>query len=126
MFIIECEIYVCVKFVDNGEIVLWLGFEVVVSKYFYDEKEFKNDVVVIGLVKGGLWVVIGLVGKCNYDVVNFDMFMVIIGICGIYFGVLYCQDDCVGVLILSGQLLVNGLYVDVVIGVIQVINLSGL
>ncbi|WP_343741365.1 FecR family protein [Herbaspirillum huttiense] len=123
--ITERETYARVKFVDNGEIVLRPGSEVAVSKYLYDEKEPKNDAVAIGLVKGGLRAVTGLVGKRNHDAVNFDTPTATIGIRGTHFGALYCQDDCAGVPTPSGQPPANGLHVDVVTGAIQVTNPSG-
>lgn len=123
--ITERETYARVKFIDNGEIVLRPGTEVAVSKYLYDEKEPKNDSVAIGLVKGGLRAVTGLVGKRNHEAVNFDTPTATIGIRGTHFGALYCQDDCAGVPTPSGQPPANGLHVDVVTGAIEVTNRSG-
>ncbi|OWY33960.1 FecR family protein [Herbaspirillum aquaticum] len=123
--ITERETYARVKFVDNGEIVLRPGSEVAVSKYLYDEKEPKNDAVAIGLVKGGLRAVTGLVGKRNHEAVNFDTPTATIGIRGTHFGALFCQDDCGGVPTPNGQPPANGLHVDVVTGAIQVTNPSG-
>ena len=95
------------------------------SKYLYDEKEPKNDAVAIGLVKGGLRAVTGLVGKRNHEAVNFDTPTATIGIRGTHFGALFCQDDCGGVPTPNGQPPANGLHVDVVTGAIQVTNPSG-
>ncbi len=123
--ITERETYARVKFLDNAEIVLRPGTEVAVNKYIYDEKEPKNDSVAIGLVKGGLRAVTGLVGKRNHEAVSFDTPTATIGIRGTHFGALYCQNDCTGVPTPSGQPPANGLHVDVVTGAIQVTNPSG-
>ncbi|MCI1014556.1 FecR domain-containing protein [Herbaspirillum sp. C7C2] len=123
--ITERETYTRVKFLDNAEIVLRPGTEVAVNKYIYDEKEPKNDSVAIGLVKGGLRAVTGLVGKRNHEAVNFDTPTATIGIRGTHFGALYCQNDCGGVPTPSGQPPDNGLHVDVVSGAIVVSNPGG-
>lgn len=123
--ITERETYARVKFVDDAEIVLRPGTEVAVSKYVYDEKKPQNDSVAIGLVKGGLRAVTGLVGKRNHDAVNFDTPTATIGIRGTHFGALYCQNDCGGIPTPSGQALSNGLHVDVVSGAILVSNGAG-
>jgi len=123
--ITERETYARVKFVDDAEIVLRPGTEVAVSKYVYDEKTPQNDSVAIGLVKGGLRAVTGLVGKRNHDAVNFDTPTATIGIRGTHFGALYCQNDCGGVPTPSGHPLDNGLHVDVLSGAIQVSNAGG-
>ena len=123
--ITERETYARVKFVDNGEIVLRPGSEVAVSKYLYDEKEPKNDAVAIGLVKGGLRAVTGLVGKRNHEAVNFDTPTATIGIRGTHFGALFCQADCGGIPTPSGQAPADGLHVDVASGAILVSNAGG-
>ncbi|KAF1045588.1 MAG: hypothetical protein GAK35_01330 [Herbaspirillum frisingense] len=113
------------KFLDNAEIVLRPGTEVAVNKYTYDEKKPENDSVAIGLVKGGLRAVTGLVGKRNHDAVNFDTPTATIGIRGTHFGALFCQNDCGGLTTPSGQTPPNGLHVDVVSGAIVVTNGGG-
>ncbi|MFJ3057978.1 FecR domain-containing protein [Herbaspirillum sp. NPDC087042] len=123
--ITERETYARVKFVDDAEIVLRPGTEVAVSKYVYDEKKPQNDSVAIGLVKGGLRAVTGLVGKRNHDAVNFDTPTATIGIRGTHFGALYCQNDCGGIPTPNGQPLNNGLHVDVATGAILVSNAGG-
>ncbi len=123
--ITERETYTRVKFIDNAEIVLRPGTEVAVNKYIYDEKKPENDSVAIGLVKGGLRAVTGLVGKRNHEAVNFDTPTATIGIRGTHFGALFCQADCAGIPTPSGRPPVNGLYVDVSTGAILVSNAGG-
>lgn len=123
--ITERETYTRVKFLDDAEIVLRPGTEVAVNKYVYDEQKPANDSVAIGLVKGGLRAVTGLVGKRNHDAVNFDTPTATIGIRGTHFGALFCQNDCGGVPTPSGKTPDNGLHVDVVSGAIAVTNGAG-
>lgn len=123
--ITERETYTRVKFIDDAEIVLRPGTEVAVSKYIYDEQKPANDSVAIGLVKGGLRAVTGLVGKRNHDAVSFDTPTATIGIRGTHFGALFCQNDCGGVPTPNGKTPDNGLHVDVVSGAIVVSNPGG-
>lgn len=123
--ITERETYTRVKFVDNAEIVLRPGTEVAVNKYIYDEKKPENDSVAIGLVKGGLRAVTGLVGKRNHEAVNFDTPTATIGIRGTHFGALFCQADCGGIPTPSGQAPADGLHVDIASGAILVSNAGG-
>lgn len=123
--ITEQNTYTRVKFVDNAEIVLRPGSEVAVNKYVYDEKKPENDSVAIGLVKGGLRAVTGLVGKRNHDAVNFDTPTATIGIRGTNFGAIFCQNDCGGVPTTTGSAPPNGLHVDVSQGAVLVANPGG-
>ncbi|MBP0598548.1 FecR domain-containing protein [Herbaspirillum sp. LeCh32-8] len=123
--ITERETYTRVKFLDNAEIVLRPASEVDVKKYVYDEQKPANDSVAIGLVKGGLRAVTGLVGKRNHDAVNFDTPTATIGIRGTHFGALFCQNDCGGLPTPNGQPPANGLHVDVASGAIVLSNPGG-
>lgn len=132
--ITERETYTRVKFIDNAEIVLRPGSEVVVAKYVYDEKKPESDSVAIGLVKGGLRAVTGLVGKRNHDAVSFDTPTATIGIRGTTFIAQYCQNNCGAGLPVSGAgpssaptppAMPPGLYISVLDGAIQVTNQGG-
>ncbi|WDZ96444.1 FecR domain-containing protein [Herbaspirillum sp. WKF16] len=123
--ITERETFTRVKFMDNAEMVLRPGTEVVVSKYVYEQDKPENDSVAIGLVKGGLRAVTGLVGKRNHDAVNFDTPTATIGIRGTNFGALFCQNDCGGVPTPSGSAPPNGLHVDVSQGAVILTNPGG-
>jgi hypothetical protein len=123
--ITERGTYTRVQFLDDAEIVLRPGSEVVVAKYVYDEKKPENDSVAINLVKGGLRAVTGLVGKRNHEAVNFDTPTATIGIRGTNFGALFCQNDCGAVPTTNGTPPQNGLHVDVVQGAIVLTNPGG-
>lgn len=123
--ITESNTYTRVKFLDNGEIVLRPGSELVVKSYLYDADKPEKDNVAISLVKGGLRAVTGLVGKRNHDAVNFDTPTATIGIRGTNFGALFCQNDCGGVPTQSGNTPPNGLHVDVSQGSIVLSNPAG-
>ncbi|MFJ9451106.1 FecR domain-containing protein [Herbaspirillum sp. NPDC101397] len=123
--ITESNTYTRVKFLDNGEIVLRPGSQIVVKSYLYDAEKPAQDNVAISLVKGGLRAVTGLVGKRNHDAVSFDTPTATIGIRGTHFGALFCQNDCGGVPTSSGSTPQNGLHVDVAQGAIVLTNPAG-
>eukprot|EP01037_Dinobryon_pediforme_P034688 gene34688-40718_t len=61
--ITEANTYTRVKFLDNAEIVLRPGSQLVVKHYLYDADKPEQDNIAMTLVKGGLRAVTGLVGK---------------------------------------------------------------
>jgi len=123
--ITESNTYTRVKFLDDAEIVLRPGSQLVVKSYLYDADKPAQDNVALSLVKGGLRAVTGLVGKRNHDAVSFDTPTATIGIRGTHFGALFCQNDCGGVPTSSGSTPANGLHVDVAQGAIVVSNPAG-
>ena len=123
--ITESNTYTRVKFLDDAEIVLRPGSQLVVKSYLYDAEKPAQDNVALSLVKGGLRAVTGLVGKRNHDAVSFDTPTATIGIRGTHFGALFCQNDCGGVPTPSGSTPANGLHVDVAQGAIVVANPAG-
>ncbi|WP_050479084.1 FecR family protein [Herbaspirillum rhizosphaerae] len=123
--ITESNTYTRVKFLDNGEIVLRPGSQLVVKSYLYDADKPEKDNVSISLVKGGLRAVTGLVGKRNHDAVSFDTPTATIGIRGTHFGALFCQNDCGSVPTANGSTPQNGLHVDVAQGAIVLTNPAG-
>jgi hypothetical protein len=123
--ITESNTYTRVKFLDDAEIVLRPGSQLVVKSYLYDAEKPAQDNVALSLVKGGLRAVTGLVGKRNHDAVSFDTPTATIGIRGTHFGALFCQNDCGGVPTSSGSTPANGLHVDVAQGAIVVSNPAG-
>lgn len=123
--ITESNTYTRVKFVDNGEIVLRPGSQIVVKSYLYDADKPAQDNVAISLVKGGLRAVTGLVGKRNHDAVSFDTPTATIGIRGTNLGALFCQNDCGGVPTSNGNTPQNGLHVDVSQGAVVLTNPAG-
>jgi len=123
--ITQSNTYARVKFMDNSEIVLRPGSEMVVKSFLYDAEKPERNNVAIGLVKGGLRAVTGLIGKRNHDAVSFDTPTATIGIRGTHFGALFCQNDCGGVPTSSGSTPANGLHVDVAQGAIVLSNPAG-
>jgi len=123
--ITQANTYTRVKFLDNAEIVLRPGSQLVVKSYLYDADKPAQDNVAISLLKGGLRAVTGLVGQRNHDAVSFDTPTATIGIRGTNFGALFCQNDCGGVPTTNGNTPSNGLYVDVSQGAVVLTNNAG-
>lgn len=123
--ITEANTYTRVKFLDNAEIVLRPGSQLVVKRYLYDADKPEQDNVALSLVKGGLRAVTGLVGKRNHDAVSFDTPTATIGIRGTNFGALFCENNCGGVPTPNGSTPQNGLYVDVSQGAVVLVNNAG-
>jgi len=121
----EAGTYARVKFVDGGEIVLRPGSQLKIANYSYNETKPQSDNVFLSLLKGGLRAVTGLIGKRNHDAVSFSTATATIGIRGTHFGALLCNNDCGGVLTVSGQPPQNGLHVDVADGAVVVTNRFG-
>ena len=121
----EAGTYARVKFVDGGEVVLRPGSQLKVANYSYNETKPQNDSVFLSLLKGGLRAVTGLIGKRNHDAVSFSTATATIGIRGTHFGALLCNNDCGGVLTVSGEPPENGLHVDVANGAVVVSNSAG-
>ncbi len=121
----EDETYARVKFVDTGEVVLRPNSQLKVNTYQYDEAKPQNDNVFMGLLKGGLRAVTGLVGKRSQDKVAYQTPTATIGIRGTHFGALFCQGDCAKVPTPTGEPPANGLHVDVSSGVVSITNTAG-
>ncbi|MBP9712916.1 MAG: FecR domain-containing protein [Sterolibacterium sp.] len=119
------DTYARIKFVDRAEVVLRPNSQLRVNAYSYNEAQPQSDNVLIGLLKGGLRALTGLIGKRNHDAVNFKTPTATIGIRGTDFGALYCNNDCAGMATFSGQTPENGLYLDVADGAIFVQNNAG-
>ena len=121
----EGDTYARVKFVDGGEVVLRPNTQFKVEKYSYDEKDDSKDGVLLGLLKGGLRAVTGLIGKRSRDKVGFTTSVATIGIRGTHFGALLCQNDCGSVPTPTGLPPPNGLHLDVADGAVLVRNSAG-
>lgn len=119
------DTYARVKFVDGGEVVMRPGSQMKVESFAFNEAKPESDSFVIGLLKGGLRAVTGLIGKRNRDRVSYNTPTATIGIRGTHFGALYCNNDCGGVQTASGQPPANGLHLDVASGAISVTNQGG-
>ena len=121
----EGDTYARVKFVDGGEVVLRPNTQFKVEKYSYDEKDDSKDGVLLGLLKGGLRAVTGLIGKRSRNKVGFTTGVATIGIRGTHWGMLLCQNDCGNIPTPTGLPPPNGLHLDVASGAIMVNNSAG-
>lgn len=121
----EVDTYARIKFVDQAEVVLRPNSQLRVASYNYVENRPEGDNALLGLVKGGLRAVTGLIGKRNRDAVSVSTPAATIGIRGTHFGLLLCNDDCIGLTGLFGQPVANGLHVDVADGAIVLRNRGG-
>lgn len=119
------ETYARIKFTDGGEVVMRPETALKVSAYSFNEEKPGADNVVLGLLRGGLRAITGLIGKRNRDAYKMQTTTATIGIRGTHFGALLCAGDCAGVPTVSGQAPGNGLHVDVASGAIVVSNASG-
>lgn len=117
--------YARLKFQDNSEVVLRPNSQFAVEGFAYDANHPEGDKFAVGLVKGGLRMVTGLVGKRNPQEVNVKTPTASIGIRGTHFGLLFCHNDCAGVAGISSQVPANGLHADVADGSISVSNPAG-
>ncbi len=121
----EDDTYARIKFIDGGEIVLRPNSQIKVENYQYNEAQPDRDNVFVGLLKGGLRAVTGLIGKRNKDKVSYQTPTATIGIRGTHFGALFCQGDCTRIPMPGGGTPPNGLHVDVSTGSIVLSNGAG-
>jgi hypothetical protein len=121
----EDDTYARIKFIDGGEIVLRPNSQLKVNTYQYDEAKPERDNVFVGLLKGGLRAVTGLIGKRNQDKISYQTPTATIGIRGTHWGMLFCQGDCMGIPSPGGGPPPNGLHVDVATGSIVLTNGAG-
>lgn len=121
----QADTYARLKFVDGGEIVLRPNSQLKVESYQYDEAKPQNDNILLGMLKGGLRSVTGLIGKRNKEKVSYTTPTATIGIRGTHFGALLCQGDCSSVPTTTGQPPADGLHLDVSSGAILVSNPAG-
>lgn len=125
LLITAADTYARIKMVDRAEVVLRPNSQLKVESYSYAEGRPEADNVLIGLLKGGMRALSGLIGKRNRDAVGFKTPTATIGIRGTDFGALFCNNDCSGLANASGQIPPNGLHVDVTDGAIVVQTLAG-
>ena len=115
--------YARLKFLDGSEIALRPNSSLNINEVRYAEANPNADSFKVGLLKGGLRAVTGLIGKRNRQNVNVNGLVASIGIRGTHFGLMLCQnDDCQGLKTLGGKPLRNGLYTDVADGSTVVSN----
>ena len=88
----ERDSYAQVKFADGGVMTLKPNTRIKIEDFVFDEKEPAKDVSAMSLLKGGLRMITGLVGKRgNQDALRLGTATATIGIRGTTFTV----DDCV-------------------------------
>jgi len=119
------DTYARIRFADGGEVVMRPETALKVVSYAYDEGKPGSDNVVLGLLRGGLRAVTGLIGKRNREAFRLQTTSATIGIRGTHFGALLCADNCANVPTVTGQAPDNGLHVDVASGAIVVSNAAG-
>ena len=117
--------YARVKFQDGAEVVMRPDSQLAVNQYAYAAESPAQDNQALSLLKGGLRMVTGLLGKRNPDRVSVGTPTATIGIRGTHFGLLLCQSDCLDIPTVSGQAPADGLHVDVAAGAIAVTNPAG-
>lgn len=119
------DTYARIRFADGGEVVMRPETELKIASYAFEEAKPASDNVVLGLIRGGLRAITGMIGKRNRDAYKVRTTTATIGIRGTHFGALLCFDNCAGVPTVSGQPPENGLHVDVANGAIIVTNAAG-
>jgi FecR protein len=117
--------YARLKFVDGAEIIMRPNSVLDIKTVKFQEAEPSSDSFAVGLLKGGMRAVTGLIGKRNKERVNYGTPAATIGIRGTHFGLLFCQDDCQGEQSQNGNPLSNGLHADVADGSIELGNKAG-
>ena len=121
----EASTYARLKFRDGGEVVLRPHTQLKVDNYRFDEAKPAEDGALLSILKGGMRMVTGLIGKRNRDRVAVRAPSATIGIRGTHFGALYCQGNCADVPTVSGKVPADGLHVDVAFGAIALTNAAG-
>lgn len=117
--------YARLKFNDGGEVVIRPDSQLDVTNYSYAEAEPQRDNVLLGLLKGGMRSVTGLLGQRNKEKFSVKTMTATIGIRGTHFGALLCQGDCAAIRTPSGLPPPDGLHVDVAQGAISLTNQGG-
>jgi len=119
------DTYARIKFADGGEVVMRPETTLAVTAYAYNEKKPEADNVVLGLIRGGLRAITGLIGKRNQGAYKMQTSTATIGIRGTHFGALLCANNCMAFPTVHGGPPDNGLHVDVANGAIVLTNGAG-
>ncbi len=117
--------YARVKFTEGGEVTLRPNSQLEIREYSYEADRPERDNIVLGLAKGGLRAITGLIGKRNQSKVQINTNAGTIGIRGTNLGALQCDDDCEKIRNAAGTVPANGLHVDVSEGAIAFTNNRG-
>ena len=111
-----------VRFSDESIVALRANSQFKIENYKFDNNA-ETDRFEMGLVKGGLRTITGLIGKANNKNYLVQTSTATIGIRGTHFSVVACNNDCTRV---DGTAEANGTYGNVTDGRITVSNASGL
>ncbi|HEY8085382.1 MAG TPA: FecR family protein [Methylophilaceae bacterium] len=110
--------YALFKFTDGGQLTLQPETTIKIDQYGFDAAKPEGDSFVFSLIKGGLRSVTGLVGhRGNRDAYKLNTETATIGIRGTDWRGRMCKDNCGGK--------PNGLYVNVISGIINATNAGG-
>lgn len=123
----EKDTFARIKFVDGGEVVLRPETELKVNAYSYRPVPVPEhrDNILLGLTKGGVRSVTGLLGKRSPDAFKMNTATATIGIRGTHFGALLCNNDCANIPTISGHPPENGLHTDTASGKTVISNAAG-
>ncbi|MDP1610198.1 MAG: FecR family protein [Sulfuritalea sp.] len=116
-----------VRFNDGSVVTIKPDSRFQVQEFDFEESDPARDNIVLVLVKGGLRAVTGLIGKRHKPgAYRLRTLTATIGIRGTDYGVQYCSGgDCAGKKTLSGEVLADGLHLEVFEGGISVTNDAG-
>lgn len=110
-----------VRFTDESVVALRANSQFRIDNYSF-EKNPETDRSVLGLLKGGMRTITGLIGKANQKNYLVQTATATIGIRGTHFLVVSCNNDCVRP---DGTLEANGTFGSVADGRITVSNAAG-
>ena len=110
-----------VRFTDESVVALRANSQFRIENYKFD-KNSETDRSVLGLIKGGMRTITGLIGKANQKNYSVQTATATIGIRGTHFLVVSCNNDCVRP---DGTPEANGTFGSVADGRISVSNAAG-
>ena len=110
-----------VRFTDESIVALRANSQFKIEEYKYD-KDAGSDRSILGLLKGGIRTVTGLIGKANQKNYMVRTATATVGIRGTHFTVVSCNNDCINP---DGTPALNGTFGGVTDGRIEVANDGG-
>ena len=110
-----------VRFSDESVVALRSNSQFKIENYKF-EKNAETDRSVMGLLKGGMRTITGLIGKANNSNYRVQTATATIGIRGTHFSVVSCNNDCTRP---DGTSEANGTFGSVTDGKISVSNAAG-
>ena len=110
-----------VRFTDESVVALRANSQFKIENYKFD-RNADTDRSLLGLIKGGMRTITGLIGKANNKNYGVQTATATIGIRGTHFAIASCNDDCVRA---DGTPEANGTFGTVTDGLITVTNGAG-